>query len=357
MTRGSFGLHHFRRSMPPSWWMSHGRNRMGERRSSSVWQQEHSYTGAVTPVDPAPVLQGASSTKPRLKPQAPWTWYGRQFGTFDPHSLDPRDFMDLSTIMAPCVSDRTQRTQLYFGSTHKSVLFPPDTRGFLYYHSPTDWSPLLGEIRFRLAQGSDVVNFALGKDLLWPQNGLPWRIMLFHIARAENYRPFREVLLRDKLVTPDVMDKCTRWPARMPHDACQIIQSLDDLIYFDFSALNTAFCVLIGKDDLRRVMTRSLFCDFRSDVRTTPYIGSAFCRFERTADQSLGLHLRVVKIREPAKLKLPDYDGYISMPVEGELLVRGGKPWTIYSKTRSVYIDALRDKLKWETEGGAKDRP
>ncbi|GBE88038.1 hypothetical protein SCP_1202660 [Sparassis crispa] len=132
--------------------------------------------------------------------------------------------------------------------------------------------------------------------------------------------------------------------------------SLDDPIYLKFSAKAATLYVSTTKDDLRRTIIQSLFFNRRSKVWTTPYTGSAFCRFERTTDQSLGLHLRV-KIRELVKLQLPDYDGYISMPVKGESFVRGGKPWTIYSETGSVNLEALPDKMRVETEGGAKDRP
>ncbi|PIL25519.1 hypothetical protein GSI_12420 [Ganoderma sinense ZZ0214-1] len=49
-------------------------------------------------------------------------------------------------------------------SEWSSAEYPPNTRGFLYYHVSPNGSPLSGELRFRLTSSHDPAGFAIGSD-------------------------------------------------------------------------------------------------------------------------------------------------------------------------------------------------
>ncbi|KAF7967788.1 hypothetical protein HWV62_33023 [Athelia sp. TMB] len=150
-----------------------------------------------------------------------------------PDGIQATDFIDLSLASAlPHQFDiRVQRegklshpVPLRYsysrpaGHTHKP--FPPETRGYLYYHTPASSGyrpihPASGQLRFRLAPTNDLSCFANGTDLLRP-DGLPWSIPLLCMldpAHATAYLPLRELLLAEGLVTPTLSRQCVRMVA------------------------------------------------------------------------------------------------------------------------------------------------
>ncbi|KAJ7458473.1 hypothetical protein FB451DRAFT_1406245 [Mycena latifolia] len=78
----------------------------------------------------------------------------------------------------------------------------PDTRGFLYYHSEPDATPLEGGVRFRVTADNLPASFAGSKDLAAP-SGFPWQLSLAQVACHEGYRGIAEQLVHENLVHPN----------------------------------------------------------------------------------------------------------------------------------------------------------
>jgi hypothetical protein len=82
--------------------------------------------------------------------------------------------------------------------------FPPDTRGFLYYHAPSDLPITAGEVRFRKTQTDDPKQFAEGEDLQVFKKKR-WRFSFAKIA-LDRQGGFRDLLMSDNLIQPAVME-------------------------------------------------------------------------------------------------------------------------------------------------------
>ncbi|GBE88081.1 hypothetical protein SCP_1203100 [Sparassis crispa] len=161
----------------------------------------------------------------------------------------------------------------------------------------------------------------------------------------------RALLLRDGLVTPDLVDRCIRLYAKdRLLQRSQILHSLDDTIWVDLGRQAPTYHLLLGQDELYRFELARVFYDSRSGKVTAPYTGSAFCRFERTDDKPPRLSLRILKILEPVKCVDPSYDGWVSMPREGELHVRDHQVWTVDLAAKSAPLAAVRRALQVERE-------
>ena len=120
--------------------------------------------------------------------------------------LQPSDCIDISgqlrpRLMLPCGS-----TYLFYPNTTLATdVFPPNTRGFLYYHTPPKASPLVGGLHFRCASNLD--DFHKGKDLVLKDNFTPWSIPLYSLANHVTYAKWCEQLMLDHLVTQAALDK------------------------------------------------------------------------------------------------------------------------------------------------------
>lgn len=106
--------------------------------------------------------------------------------------------------------------------TGDSIPFPPSTRGFLYYHSFDNLSPLANELRFRLTSSDNPKSFHDGVDLRLP-NGLPWSVPMWIILTRSNLDAFANKLsTRTRWLRPmigsDIVDRCRKiFPAEWPH--------------------------------------------------------------------------------------------------------------------------------------------
>ena len=144
--------------------------------------------------------------------------------TLDRTKLTPRDYIDISRIARPRITfaplspaphedSNLPHVQINAGPLNEG--FPPNTAGFLYYHVPPYSPPLAGEVRFRITPSSDPASFAAGSDLLM-ENGLPWRILLLYMAAKDSFGGLCATLLRDQLVTPQLLDTAASAAAIMP---------------------------------------------------------------------------------------------------------------------------------------------
>ena len=128
----------------------------------------------------------------------------------------PADFLSLSGKKWPrLMLPRFGSVQLNYGSdneTRRWMPFPPDSHGFLYYHTPPKAPPFAGEIRFRCS--SDPDSFHDGKDLLSLEQ-TPWSIPLYDLVNRTSYTVLRNQLIHDGLISPQMLEKWAK--ENLPH--------------------------------------------------------------------------------------------------------------------------------------------
>lgn len=106
-----------------------------------------------------------------------------------------------------CRAFRYHNPPLDWHHTLRILPFPPDTRGFLYYHIPQSFPPTAGEIRFRLTRDGGPEAFDTASDLIVP-TGLPWSVPLWRIASFPGSKLIQDLLIKEKLVSEDVLVRC-----------------------------------------------------------------------------------------------------------------------------------------------------
>ena len=108
--------------------------------------------------------------------------------TLRPERLRPLDYIDLSDKTVSVVTfPSCGAVTLKYDFDKYLWPFPPNMRGFLYYHTPPKAPPLVGEIRFRIASHLD--NFHDGEDLL-SRDKTPWSISPFSLANRLPTSPY-----------------------------------------------------------------------------------------------------------------------------------------------------------------------
>ncbi|KAF5342200.1 hypothetical protein D9611_001986 [Ephemerocybe angulata] len=123
----------------------------------------------------------------------------RTVKNLDPKRLHISDIIDLNGPVLPTVKfGATLRASQQLDYLWKTP-FPPNSRGFLYYHSRPDLPPAAGEIRFRVVDSRSASHsaadlFANGRDLLDHTGGKPWRIHMLQLYATQKYAPFRQLL-------------------------------------------------------------------------------------------------------------------------------------------------------------------
>ncbi|KAF8350352.1 hypothetical protein F5887DRAFT_1125899 [Amanita rubescens] len=257
--------------------------------------------------------------------------------------LKPSDCIDLSGTSRPCLTLPCGRTRIGYPKINGTGSFPPNTRGFFYYHTPPKAPPVAGELRFRCA--SNLVDFHSGKDLVLTDKFTPWSIPLYALANLVSYARWREQLVLDNLVTQATLDN---WgTARsMAFDAVTLQAGWDrPVLYYitqpfvlRFNASVIVFYTAT-KDEIGGCYAYNPLRDSRSNKVMFPYGGSGLVRFEPLVTspkhpEQLQVALCVLKIIEPVKVLVEDYDGYLRQPTEGALFQRSniGYPVPAFTK-------------------------
>ncbi|KAF8350380.1 hypothetical protein F5887DRAFT_298767 [Amanita rubescens] len=259
--------------------------------------------------------------------------------------LQPSDCVDISgslyaRIRLPCGFGHLR----YSSSTNR---FPPNTRGFFYYHTPPKAPPLVGELRFRCASNLD--DFRNGKDLVLKDKFTPWSISLYALANLVTLAKWGEQLVLDNHITQATLDKWVT-AKNVVRDAVKVdvgrnrpvLYCITQPFVFRFNTDRIAFYTAT-KDEIGGCSAKNPLRDSRSDKSIIPYEGSGLVRFEpfvnpKRPEQDL-VALRVLKIIEPVKALSEDYDGYIHQPTEGALIQRS-------NIGRSVVEFRLNESLK-----------
>ena len=160
----------------------------------------------------------------------------------------------------------------------KRIQFPPNTHGFLYYHTPPKALPFVGELRFRCANSLE--DFPNGKDLLSTDKFTPWSISLCALANKTTYLSLRGQLILDDFVsqttldawvTTKALDELQRFGAKRPvlYYFRQPFLFLFDNTYLGFYAAT--------KDQIGFCVAKSPIVDHR--FHSPPYGGQLSCSF------------------------------------------------------------------------------
>ncbi|KAF8350353.1 hypothetical protein F5887DRAFT_1125901 [Amanita rubescens] len=258
----------------------------------------------------------------------PRNCFRRIVSTLCSKRLKPSDCVDLSGILQPCLTFPCGRTRIGYPYSSQADRFPPNTRGFFYYHTPSKAPQLVGELRFRCSSNLD--DFHNSKDLILKDKFTPWSIPLYALANLVSYARWREQLMLDNLVTQATLDKWVTaknvargavklWVGRDR----PVLYYITQPFVFRFNASTFTFYTAT-KDEIRGC---NPLRDNRSDKSILPYGGSGLVRFEplvtnpKRPEQDQ-VALRVLKIIEPVKALVEDYDGYLHQPTEGMLVQR-----------------------------------
>ncbi|KAF8721892.1 hypothetical protein AX14_010127 [Amanita brunnescens Koide BX004] len=247
----------------------------------------------------------------------------RVISTLCLNRLRSLDRIDISGRKRPSLTLPCGTQSLPYGHDNcGQLVFPPDTRGFLYYYTPPKAPPLAGEVRFRLA--SDLDSFHDGTDLL-SIDKIPWSISLFDLANLSAHLRLREQLLADGLVSQATLDK---WAGNKPpllYERYRVGRNRIVLYYLrqpfflrfnaNFIVFNTATREQIGLCIMQNPLKDKHF----EPNSHTRYSGSGLVQLEPYKDK---LTLRVVKILESVQ----DHDGYVYRPTPSTIARRSFKP-------------------------------
>ena len=271
-------------------------------------------------------------------------------------------WLDFSSISNPTIrihgnSSEFERAQLpyAFQPTHESTdkirsprqLWPPYSKGFLYYHSPKDKPPIAGELRIRLTPSNDPTTFDQGNDLPTSQSliNYPWNRSLYTLATTKSLRPLYLKLLNENLV-PISLDSAIQALPKLTfmYSRCQIIHTLNDPFILDLSA-EWITLAAISQNGLETIRLLRLFMDHRIDQ--SPYSGSLLARFEPSGESNRTIVLRFLEELSPVRSLLPSYDGYIEKPSPNLLFSK-----QFYGKPRPWSVDLdIDDKGKLAIQG------
>ncbi|TBU38462.1 hypothetical protein BD309DRAFT_971842 [Dichomitus squalens] len=310
---------------------------------------------------------GEDSTQPeRLKRR----WQRRTVCTLDSTKLTPTDYVDFSMLTQPNVqlvarsSDPNDASNTSLGRPLARITargfrdrrFPPNTAGFLYYHTPPYSPPLAGELRFRITPSPDPASFSQGSDLL-TEYGVHWKIPLLYMTGKKNYTGLHRLLLQGGLVTPQLLDVAA--------SAAETLINTDygQKIGFSMAALVSSFgrgfnlrvggynglCLMIGTNTILKKEISSFASMFvpvdgiRGSARYFPFEGSMICCFEpSTLPEHAGRRVVVLRVlrlldNDPIRSVPPptkhEYPLSTLRPREGQLFMtmRWGKvqPWSV----------------------------
>ncbi|TBU39646.1 hypothetical protein BD309DRAFT_1003603 [Dichomitus squalens] len=297
----------------------------------------------------------------------------REIRTLDPTKLTPSDYVDFSMHHQPSITIVTRPSKpndasdplpqglitTVSGRVFRGRMFPPNTAGFLYYHTPPYSPPLAGEVRFRITPSPDPASFSEGSDLLM-EYGVPWKIPLLYMTGMKSYTGLHRLLLQDGLVTPQLLDIAT--------SAAETLKSsgYGQKIGVSMTALVSSFgrrfnlrvggysgcCLTIGTNTVFKkalisfanfIVPVGAVGDIGGSARYFPFEGSMICCFEpSTLPEHAGRRVVVLRVlrlldSDPIRPVPPpnehEYPLSALKPREGQLLMtirRGNlQPWSV----------------------------
>ncbi|KAG6853273.1 hypothetical protein C0991_005544 [Blastosporella zonata] len=265
--------------------------------------------------------------------------------------LQSSDFVDISGYRVPSINIcSTGSVELRYAYRSGPLPFPPNTRGFLYYHRPGNLPPGCGELRFRLTADNDPTKFLEGTDLIG-YDATPWSIS-FSTLIIGRYAPIRKHLVHYNLIPQSVVTSVEklREARAMMKTSPRELYYLEQPFMFDMETHHLNFRAITATQ-VRTMSLRQFFVDFREQAFLLAYKGRLLLRFERSKlldhAETNTVVLRVLKILDPIKFNIPGYDAYIPLPQAGGLLLMrkssrvGVRSWDLDDETDPVSL-ALR---------------
>jgi len=203
----------------------------------------------------------------------------RLISTLCPKRLRPSDYIDISGLSKPIITLPYGTTSLRGFNNNNIVPFPPNTRGFLYYHTPPRAPPFVSELRFRCA--NSLQDFPNGKDLLSTDKFNPWSISLCALANGTTY-PLRGQLMLDGLVSQTTLDT---WVTKKALYKSHHIGSRRPVLYyfcqpflFRFDSSYLTFYTAT-KDQISFCRAKNPCGSYGASVRDLPYGGKLSSQF------------------------------------------------------------------------------
>jgi hypothetical protein len=159
-----------------------------------------------------------------------------------------------------------------------SMVYPPDTKAFLYYSMSSEKPRIAGELRLRVTSSNDAASFESGSDLLRP-NGQLWSRPLFNLSKF--YPLLYEKLREDRLIPDDLDTVLAALPSKIfRFSRCHLFSTFNDTFIVDFS-MEQSNLLVVTEQGVERLTLRRLFSAQanrreRRDCSTTnrPYTGA-----------------------------------------------------------------------------------
>ncbi|KAI0650971.1 hypothetical protein C8Q79DRAFT_1084815 [Trametes meyenii] len=160
--------------------------------------------------------------------------------------------------------------------------FPAGLGGFFYYYTPPGPAPpAAGELRFRKTYDNNPYGWQGGVDLP-SAHGLPWRIQLPTLAAFHQHAPIRNVLLRDRLVSPEDLDVAAQMGEERAsrRETAPLIHSFHQPFFLDFGS-SIHWWHFMGPDRIHftRPMANILSIKHGPHRLPSPWLGGAICAF------------------------------------------------------------------------------
>ncbi|RDX45487.1 hypothetical protein OH76DRAFT_1357790 [Lentinus brumalis] len=273
--------------------------------------------------------------------------------TLNPHYLTEADYIHLpseqeyvfvwdalarsTTVQVSAKVNR--RPCATFRPGKSPMTFPAGLAGYLYYWVPaTPAPPTAGEIRFRRMFTPSPLAFNNGQDLL-SANGLPWRLQLPTIATFDLYQVYRDILLRDGLVSKEtfaIAADMGRQRKTWDVESQGLVHSFGQPWYLDLGS-KVHWWQFMGERDLFKSAPLPNVLSFKTgDTRLpSPWLGKALCKFVRDEHPRHEEH-RVVNIKYHQILQLqpnPEFPvelrDIVKEPKVNTHLRRGLHPWQL----------------------------
>ncbi|RPD74232.1 hypothetical protein L226DRAFT_535700 [Lentinus tigrinus ALCF2SS1-7] len=221
--------------------------------------------------------------------------------------------------------------------------FPAGLSGYLYYWTPSmPAPPTAGEIRFRRMFTPSPLSFNNGRDLL-SSNGLPWRLQLPTIATFDLYQVYRDILLRDGLVSKETLAIAAdmgRQRKAWGIEAQGLVYSFGQPWCIDLGS-KVHWWQFMGERDLFKsvLLPNILSCKIGDQRIPSPWLGRALCTFtpdehpRHSGDRVVNIKYHKVLELHPNPAFPEELRYVVREPKANTLLRRGAHPWQLHLDT------------------------
>ncbi|KAF9481053.1 hypothetical protein BDN70DRAFT_931174 [Pholiota conissans] len=282
-----------------------------------------------------------------------------------PRTLSPEliiagkeELCDLSYKFRPTLYASDQKSPIvsygYSDSEQKVFRFPPNTKGYFYFHRSPDLPELLWGVRFRICDGPE--DFERGHDLL-SRSGTPWGYTVIALVYDSFRRPFLELAEAEHFIEEDLVRDIKKLGLDDARRMASFLYSLADPFILNLAKPKVIVTIITRKRVATvrflttRFAERRKSKDGKMQKPIYPLIGSIKVQLELSTlpeHKSLGptLVFRILEVIEPVTVN-PDYtvdpsytESTVALPEPGTLMYRLYK-----GERRIVKIPIRRQKM------------